>query len=669
MKKIRFISMLILASLGFAACTDKFDETNENPNKIYEANPEFVFPGVVFKAVDIYTKLNHEMLQSYAQYTVNWKEQNDNENNDTYFENFYVKTLNDLEKSIRVGKTKTDFGNKLAIMQTWKAWEYFILVSTFGGVPMSDAVTEDVRDHYKYDSEAEVYNQIFDLLDAAVDSMNVNGDKFLHDPVFASSDGSSDVAGWKRFANSLRLYIGLTVQNLDRSLAEKEIRKCFADGNDKFLISSNSQNAQFVNGIDKNSDAGYMYRRVMIDIESGNQTWSSYTYPGMSHNFYIYMKSYDDPRLTVFLNTPDMKFWHLLRDDTITAPSAKWSSKGYRDSLIVQYVIPYKPRTAGKSTPAGYPVGTYTNPRNGRVESYRDPYGSITVGSRGDSNVSLEFMKADATVVLLSYADVCFMMAETAIKFPGIVSGTAQSYYEAGIQASMEQYGVAKSAVTAYMKRDGIKWNTNGSGLWEYRHFFKADIPGEGGDDAHLTQIYRQWYFADFFYGHQGWTLDRRTRCMNYPPYFYNNATPVGGNGICDWYSERLAYPQNEMYHNREGYEEAVAMLVKNSPEPNMAHDGDNFYTTLGIAAPQRTGLDWWAQGHDIEYDGAWLRHPYGYTLEDVLKNTGFTTEKELKSNMKYSSKVFSTWDPETGYMVDTKTGKLIIPEDELPAE
>lgn len=178
-------------------------------------------------------------------------------------------------------------------------------------------------------------------------------------------------------------------------------------------------------------------------------------------------------------------------------------------------------------------------------------------------------MKADATVVLLSYADVCFMMAETAIKFPGVVSGTAQSYYEAGIQASMEQYGVAKSAVTAYMKRDGIKWNTNGSGLWEYRHFFKADIPGEGGDDAHLTQIYRQWYFADFFYGHQGWTLDRRTRCMNYPPYFYNNATPVGGNGICDWYSERLAYPQNEMYHNREGYEEAVAMLVKNSPEPN----------------------------------------------------------------------------------------------------
>ena len=179
-------------------------------------------------------------------------------------------------------------------------------------------------------------------------------------------------------------------------------------------------------------------------------------------------------------------------------------------------------------------------------------------------------MKADATVVLLSYADVCFMMAETAIKFPGVVSGTAQSYYEAGIQASMEQYGVAKSAVTAYMKRDGIKWNTNGSGLWEYRHFFKADIPGEGGDDAHLTQIYRQWYFADFFYGHQGWTLDRRTRCMNYPPYFYNNATPVGGNGICDWYSERLAYPQNEMYHNREGYEEAVAMLVKNSPEPNL---------------------------------------------------------------------------------------------------
>lgn len=670
MRKIKALVLLtgvLLSGFTLQSCTDDFDEVNQNPNKLYEASPEQVFPGIAYKGVNIYSKLNHEVAQTYARYIVNWKEQNDNDNNDTYFENFYVRSLNDLEKALRSFDGRKGYENQVLMLKTWKAWEYFVLVSTFGGVPMSDATKANVTDYHKYDTELECYQSIFAMLDAAVDGFSEDGDQLTHDPLYALPNGKSDIARWKKFANSLRLYVAVTIQNLDAQLAEQQIRKCFTGGNENYLFASVGDMAVFQHGIVKNGDTSYFYDRVIKNIEAGTDTYG-YTYPGMSHEFYIYLKSYNDPRLSKYADIPtETKYMPLLRQDTLTAPSTKWNSKGYRDSIVVQYRIPFIPRRGGKAQPAGYTVAVI--PGSQRGETYRDPFGSVQTSSRTDGMVNPEFMKADSRMVLLSYADVCFMQAEVAIKYPGIVSGSAQSYYEAGVKASMDQYGVSVADAAAYMNQDGVKWNTNGNGLYDYRHFFKADIKGQGGDDAHLEQIYKQWYLADFFYGHQGWTLERRTRCMKFPPYFYNNSTPVGGNGICDWMSERLMYPTSERSINPEGYAEAVAALVKGSREPNMAHDGDNFYTTLGIAAPQYTNLEWWAQGHEIVYDGTWLRHPYGFTLEEVYAYHKCSTVAELRSAINYTQSVYSTYDPVTGYNVNTRTGELILPKTDEPEE
>lgn len=666
MKKI-VLSLLVVSAgiLGLQSCTDDFDATNRNPNKIYEAKPDYVFPGIAKKSVDIYSKLNHEMLQTYAQYSICWKEQNDNDANDTYFEGFYVKSLNDLEKCLRAYSDKEGFENQIRMLKTWKAWEYFIMVSSFGGVPMSEACELEVKNTHKYDNEKQCYKQIFEYLDDAADNLDLSGDKFAQDPIYPSNGtGSlSDLVRWKKFANSLRLYVALTIQNMDADLAEQEIKKCFVNGNDQYLISSIDDIAQFQYGTDVNADCSYMYSRVTKEQENGAQPYGGYTYPAMSHNFYLYMKSYDDPRLYKYCQIPEGTNRPTLQNDTITRVNPRWGArKGYRDSIIVNYRILFNPRRQMKALPAGWIVGI--DPSSHTGEQYRDPYGNIKA-SRVDCLVSKDFMKADASYVLLSWADVCFMKAEVAIKYPGVVSGTAKEYYEQGIRASMAQYGVASADVDKYLNEPGVKWDTDGDGLWEYRHFFKADIKGHGNDANHLEQIYKQWYFADFYYGHQGWTLERRTRCMKFPPYFYNNSSPVGGNGVCDWMAERLLYPTVEKAYNLQSYNEAVAELYKSSPEPNSAHDGDNFYTTLCIAAPQNTGLDNWLSG-EIKYDGRWLFHPYGKTLEEVYANTGCTTVAELKDKIdfKVNGQAYSIYDPKTGYNVDPKTGQLIIPKD-----
>jgi hypothetical protein len=225
----------------------------------------------------------------------------------------------------------------------------------------------------------------------------------------------------------------------------------------------------------------------------------------------------------------------------------------------------------------------------------------------------------NASQVILNWADVCFMKAEVAAKYPDLINGSAETYYYEGIDASFAEYGL--SGASAYKAQDGIKWNTNGNGLMEYRDFYTADINGEGRSENHLEQIYKQRYIADFFNGFAAWTLERRTRTLNYPPIFYNaDVVNEGSNGICDFIPERFIYPRNEMNYNQGAYYNAVAALQQNSPAPNPVRWGDNFYTPLGIAKPNPQDLERWSSGV-LKYNAGFIRKWYGATQEEFISN------------------------------------------------
>lgn len=658
MKKI--LGLLICMSLlGINySCTDDFDDTNKNPNKIYDAQPEYVFPGIVYKTMNNYARMNYRLLSVFSQYVVNWVEQKDTEDMSSYFEGFYVNSLKDLKKLEDGYVGKEGFENTGNMVMTWKAYIYYIMVSSFGGVPMSEANPSSIQVGYKYDTEEEIYVTILDILDKVVDTFDENGDKLVHDPLFRDSSGKSDISKWRKFANSLRLNIALAIQNMDSQLAEQQIRKALTGGNENNLIASVDDIAKFKYGVDINTDASFYYRDFLNQMDAGTNTnWS--IYPAMGHNFFLYMKSYSDPRLPKFVQRAEGTEMAMINNDTLTRVNP--DATHLRDSIIVRYGLPYVPRKDFKIEPVGWIVGT--DPSSPTGDKYRSPYSDIVIG-RNECFVHRDYLKADAEIVLINWAEVCFMKAEVAIKYPGIVSGTAQQYYEEGIRASMKQYGVSDSEITAYMNMPGVKWNTNGKGCWEYRHFFRADIKGEGGDSNHLEQIYKQWYIADFFNGHAGWTLERRTRAINFPPHFYNGSSSEGGNGVCDFMQERLLYPMDEQSYNITGYKQAVADLQANSPAPNPARSGDNFYTLLQIATPQPDGGDLtkWLSG-EIIFDGGFIRNWYGKTMEEVTQTVGATNEAELKDIIRYElMSVRSTYDPVTGeqYVYDSETGTYI---------
>lgn len=656
------VCLAAAAAMVLSSCTDDFTETNMNPNKLYETKYSYTFPGIVYNSMKTLQELNYRYLASLAYYNVHWFQQSDTEDFNKLLD-LYTKSLKDLKKLENTYQGTTESVNTLASVLTWKCYLYYNMVMTWGDIPLSEANQSEVQVSYKYDSQEAIYRYLLQTLDSAVTLYDPAGDALTNDPIF-----KGDVAQWRKFANTLRLQVALTIQNSDPQLAEEHIRKALSGTNAEYILDSD---AVFQFGTDLSNDASWVYNAYTQQYDNGtNSGWT--TYGAMSHNFYLYMHSYNDPRIAKYTQPAEGKARSILANDTITRPNAQYPDQ-LRDSIVVRYRLPYLPRLDFKQNePAGWTVGTDPNSPTG--EKYRNPMSNVTKGTN-ECLVSYDFMKADAIMPLITLAEVNFMKAEVAVRYPDVLVGPEQ-YYEAGIRASMSYWGVPSSDVEAYLAQDGVKWNTNGEGDWEYRGLYKADIHGEGNP---LEQIYKQWYIADFFNGFAGWTLERRTRAMNYEPFFYNGTVSTeGSNGICDWMMERLLYPQNEKAANTDAYNVACQLLQQESPEGSSVREGDNFYTLLRFAK-KRTGatISDWAGGHvtvagqpvnaEIHYHSEWLNHPYGATYEEVLKALGAKTEADLKESVNYSTpkKPYSIYEPATGKNIEMdRSGKVLLNPD-----
>lgn len=684
-KVILGLGVAATLAASFNSCTDSFDDANKNPNKLYEGKAEYVFQGIVYKSMKTIQEINYRYLVSIAGYNIHWWTQPDKDAEDySKMLDFYTNSLKDLKKLELQYAGDEDFKNTYCMLMTWKCYIYYYMVCSWGDVPLTEANASEIQQTYKYDSQEAVYNYLLETLDKAVADFDVNGDAITKDPIF---DNSVDM--WRKFANTLRLQIALTIQNSDPQLAETHVRKAFEGANANYILDTD---AVFTFGDDLVNDASWIYNAYTQKFDEGtNNGWS--TYGKMVHNFYLYMRSYDDPRIAKFTQPATGKMRSALKNDTITKVDDTYPE--LRDSIIVQYLLAYDaPRynDGYTLTKLGFTISKYYD-SNGNEHEYRSVYSDITSGNN-QCNVSYDFMKRDAIMPLITLAETNFMKAEVAVKYPGVVPGTAESYYNEGIRASMAFWGVPSADVEAYLNRDGVKWNTDGEGVYEYRGLYKADIKGANNP---LEQIYKQWYIADFFNGFAGWTLERRTRVMKFPPRFYNGSPSIeGSNGLCDWVMERFTYPINEHTSNTDAWKAACQSNIATAPGATCQggvgalaslNNGDNMFTMLRFAKrlSQNDAEDFpamlskWSVGdvevngkninREIHYHDEFARNPYGASFEEILKTLGAKTEAELKTLVSYSAAKlpYSVYDPTNGRKVSTytKNNKLFFDLDE----
>jgi hypothetical protein len=483
----KLLAVGMLASLGAAAC-DPADVTNynNNPNSPTSAPAPAVFTQATQTAVSRFLgNLNVRGWELVAQHLTEWQYPQSDQyirltssyTNGT-FNAAYSAELEDFQQVIKAGKAQGAPGifGPAQVMQTWTFGE---MTDTWGDIPYSGALMGDsveldsVAIQPPYDPQQQIYNGFFQTLSEASTAMAAGGGLTLGgaDPIYGG-----DVEQWQKFANSLRARFAMRIVNVDPAKANSELQAAFSAPGGVF--SSNADNAV----LEWPGDGVY------------NNPWADNFKTRDDHRIsdrlMVYLKGWNDPRLPIY-----------------AMPVAGTTNEyaGAPNALDQAAAGAYN-TTASRPGAIFYP-GTTT-------------YG--TFGGSGSSYPSY----------IMTYAEVAFLKAEAANRsLGGLTPGQAAGFYEAGIRASMAQWGVTDAAkITAYLAQPEVA--------------YKGGVEG-------LTQIYTQKWIALYSDGIQAWSLFRRT-C-------YPSNIHAGPATIIDEVMHRFEYGTTELTVNAANVAAAVA--------------------------------------------------------------------------------------------------------------
>jgi SusD/RagB-like outer membrane lipoprotein len=471
------------ASLAaLVACGEGITDVNKNPNSPSDASATSLFTNATRQAVSrwlgtTYDWRGGEFLAQHlaeVQYT----------DEDTYirlaraymtdtFDAAYYQELKDYSKVINKG-TEASSPGTYAPALVMKSWVMDFLTDTWGDVPYSTALTADSVGGTAtptYDTQQAIYTDLFKTLSDASAALTGGAQASLGsaDPIYGG-----DPTAWAKFSNSLHARLAMRLTNVDLTLASAELAKAFSAPGGVFT--SNADNAALPwpgDGVNDNPFSVSLQQR------------DDYR---MSNKFIDILQGYNDPRLPVFA-TPTDAGTYAGAENGIQAPDAQ------------QYIT-------GASR-----VGTVFFPGATSYTTYGGP--GATLPSQ-----------------LMTYAEVAFIQAEAAERgLGGLTPGQAAGFYNAGIRASMEQWGVTdNAAIAAYLARPEVAYQ---------------------GGTAGLSQIAIQKWIALFGDGGQAWFEWRRT-CQ--PP-----TLAPGPDATVDYIPRRFYYSQTEKTHNADNLATAVA--------------------------------------------------------------------------------------------------------------
>lgn len=407
--------------------------------------------------------------------------------------NTYAEQLEDLQKIAANAVAANDPGTS-GPAEVLTAWNYEYLTDTWGDIPYSDALKGDSAGGAitpskltpAFDSQKDVYAGLFTTLASAAAALNgANNSLASADPIY-----NGDPAAWAKFANSLRARLAMRLVNVDPATADAELTAALSDPAGVFT--SNADMAQLAYPGDG------VYNNPWTDNFSGRDDHR------VSQTLAKILVDNADPRMSVMMQP--------VGDSSLSGP------------------IGYAGMPNGLSASA---AGTYLRTAS-RPGSYLYP-GVTSFGTYGSAE------NKKNPVYLMTYAELCFIKAEAAARgMAGLTPAQAAGFYNAGIEASMEQFGVTDAAaIAAFEASSNVKYK---------------------GGTAGQTQIAVQKWVALVGDGAQAWAEWRRT-CQP-------STIKAGPAAVVHYVPRRFYYPIEEYTLN--GTSVAAA---------NAAQGPDNFGT------------------------------------------------------------------------------------------
>lgn len=244
--------LILTAAVMAVSCSDNLEDLNQNIKDPTAVSGESLFSSAQKQLADQFVtpnvNLNNNRLWvQHLQETTYTDESNYDQVTraipDNHWREMYRDVLKNLNESAEIIGANTDpitsgaNPNKLAIIEILTVYAYSNLVETYGNIPYSEALDIDNL-LPKYDDAFTVYKDLIVRLTAAQNSLNVGAGTFngSQDLMYAG-----DVASWKKFANSLKLRMGMVLADVDPGLSVSTVNSAVAAG----VFTSNADNGSY----------------------------------------------------------------------------------------------------------------------------------------------------------------------------------------------------------------------------------------------------------------------------------------------------------------------------------------------------------------------------------------------------------------------------------------
>lgn len=538
--------------LGFGACSDAYmEDVNTDDSKANAIDPNTQLTTALlqtygdFSLMDTYRSYITGFTQYYAG---GWNVSNyagavypkDSEMSHVW-NRYYTIGVKNLVDAIHRSE---DMPNTNAALRIHRAYMMAVLSDIYGDIPCTEAGMSYIEGNAnpKYDTQEEVYDFIFSELKACAEQLGTGTDVISGDVTSLGGDATA----WKKYANTLRLRYAMRISDVAPEKARQEFESALhADGG---IISSAGDDAYV-----KHIDAPFTLYDGANDLDFRANALGEMIYgqdpesPSfVCSTLFNYMKKMDDPRLYRVARC----YIHTTRSQTdtsgnfdVTDEVMDWGNRG--GTGIVPCNVGDAWWNEWVNGPATEEIPTLAS----LVKLYPDKgYDKNNYPARMlRPTVAVAFCNADCPGILITFAEVEFLLAEAASKGWN-VPGDANSHYEAGIRASMQMLNSYYDIVTKISDE-------------EIDAYIAANPLGDNPREAINTQA----WILHLTNPSEGWANLRRS---DYPALADRTLLPVRG----DFPHEdpnmqtpvRLRYPLLEAKYNSVNYKEAVERMGGN---------------------------------------------------------------------------------------------------------
>lgn len=156
-----------------------------------------------------------------------------------HFNRMYVYSINNLKQAKANVKNEVETddirANKLATLEIEEIFIWENIVDTYGDVPYSEAFKPDEILTPKYDDAKTIYVDLIQRIDAITATIKPASTGYA-DLVYGGN-----MTKWKKFANSIKLRLGMNLADVDPALAKATVESAIAGG----VISSDDDAYKF----------------------------------------------------------------------------------------------------------------------------------------------------------------------------------------------------------------------------------------------------------------------------------------------------------------------------------------------------------------------------------------------------------------------------------------